>query len=119
MEQLILIAMVLLLGFINMIVRHLGQASEASTPGEEAPKAPSRVELPRAARIVTPSPPAALLPQVRAKSSPPPIRRRSAAGEDLGSRVTARRAIVTMTILGPCRAREGEPNATTLEPPGT
>ena len=121
MEQLLLIAIFLLVGLVNMLVRWLRRRAE--TPGPEArpqpgpepvlERAPSRRrELPPAARVIVPAPPPeAPVPATRRMRSPaaaPPPRPRPRAHRRLGSRADVRRAIVTMTVLGPCRARERE-----------
>jgi hypothetical protein len=117
MEQLLLIAIFLLVGLVNMLVRWLRRRAEASRPAGEAEPAPGPVpgrrrELPPAARVISPELPveAAVAParRMRPPASAPPPRRRPRAHRRLGSRADIRRAIVTMTVLGPCRARERE-----------
>ncbi len=92
-------------------------------PAERRPprsRQPSRERpTPAAARAVpprgasAPSPPARTAPPARARPEPPtvpprrPPRARSAARAALDA-AAARRAIVAMTILGPCRALEPE-----------
>lgn len=115
MEQLLLIAIFLLVGLVNMLVRWLRQRAEAARRDGEAEPAPEPVpgrrrELPPAARVIAPALPveAAVAPARRMRppaSAPPP---RPRAHRRLGSRADIRRAIVTMTVLGPCRARERE-----------
>jgi hypothetical protein len=120
MEQLLLIAIFLLVGLINLIVRRLRQRAEAPGPPAEPEAvpwpAPGRTrELPPAARVILPVPlPEPSVPAVRPMRSPapaPPARRRPRGHRRLGSRADVRRAIVTMTVLGPCRAREHESEA--------
>ena len=125
MEQLLLIAIFLLVGLINMIVRRLRQRAEEPGPPaepEEVPwPAPSRTqELPPAARVILPVPlPEPSVPAVRPMRSPAPTPRaphRPRGHRRLGSRADVRRAIVTMTVLGPCRAREHESEERTPGP---
>jgi hypothetical protein len=123
MEQLILIAIVLLVGLVNAIVRWLRQRTPTTPPPEplplpEAPSSPPRTQLPPAARLVVPANEAAV-PAVRPAPPVAPPRRVPSSRRVLGRRSELRRAIVAMTILGPCRGREGEPGLRTPGPAGS
>lgn len=125
MEQLLLIAIFLLVGLVNMLVRWLRQRSQVPRPEAEPPPGPEpargrRLELPPAARVIVPPlPPEAAVPAPRRMrpEAAPPARRRPR--PRLGSRADVRRAIVTMTVLGPCRAREHEVEVGTSSPART
>jgi hypothetical protein len=131
MEQLLLIAIFLLVGLINMIIRQLRQRAQAPGPPAEPAEpedvswpAPSRMpELPPAARVILPVPLAEpSVPAVRPMRPPapaPPALRRRRDHRRLGSRADVRRAIVAMTVLGPCRAREHESEVRTSGPAQT
>ena len=119
MEQLLLIAIFLLVGLVNVLVRWLRQRAQTSRPEAEveAEPAPGPVpgrprELPPAARVIVPQRPVeAAIPaarRMRPPASAPPPRRRPRGHRRLGTRADIRRAIITMTVLGPCRARERE-----------
>jgi hypothetical protein len=125
MEQLLLIAIFLLVGLINLIVRRLRQRAEPPVPPEEPEAAPwptpSRTqELPPAARVILPvpltEPSIPVVRPMRAPAPAPQARRRPRGHRRLGSRADVRRAIVTMTVLGPCRAREHESETRTPGP---
>jgi hypothetical protein len=129
MEQLVLIAIFLLVGFVNAIVRWLRQRA-AARRREAEPEAlpvpgpaPSRTrELPPGARVVLPPPPAEVRTPAAQRRMPalqPPVRRRPREHRRLGSRADVRRAVVMMTVLAPCRAREHEPEVGTSSPPRT
>jgi hypothetical protein len=121
MEQLILVAIFLLVGLVNAIVRWMRQRTppppEALPPPETPPRPPRTLDLPPGVRVVPA--PAVAMPAVPA--SPPVTRRRraSAARDAVGRRGELRRAIIAMTVLGPCRGREGEPGLRTPGPAGS
>lgn len=122
MEQLILLAIFLLVGLLNVVIRWLRQRADASSP-ETGSSPPPTLGLPPAARTVVPPPAQPTAPAVRAArppvSRPPQPRRRPAAGGRLHGRADLRRAIVAMTVLGPCRALEDEGNVRTPGPAAT
>src|SRR5688572_1684705 len=121
LEQILLLLLFLLVPLLPLLVRWLqrwareqqrpGRAeSRAAEPGalEESPPAPMppRVRVPGPAlppegpRKAPPAPP------------PPPVMRRAG---PLGGRAAVRKAVVAMTILGPCRGLE-DPPATNVAP---
>ncbi len=125
MEQIVLLAIFLLVGLVNAIVRWRQQSREA--PPEPAPPPPRReppprpAELPPRIRVTVPLPaasvPAARRPPVPVPAPRTPPRRRPV-HRWLGRRADVRRAIVVMTVLGPCRALEVEPGIRTPGPAG-
>jgi hypothetical protein len=124
MEQLILVAIFLLVGLVNVIVRWLRQrtpapppeAPEALPPPETRPRPPRTLDLPPGARVVPA--PAVGAPAVPAAPPGPRRRRAPAARDAVGRRSELRRAIVALTILAPCRGREGEAEVRTPGPAG-
>jgi hypothetical protein len=119
MEQLVLLALFLLAGLISAIVRWLRQRPEAPRPepDPEPTRASRTRELPRAARVRAPVPPpepAVPAPRRMPAAAPDPhARRRPRVHPRLGGHTDLRRAIVVMTVLGPCRALERESGTTT------
>jgi hypothetical protein len=124
MEQILLLAAFLLLGLINAIVRWLQRRPGTPGPEPEAPRSEPETRLPvprtrpapAAAPVharVPPREPAVSAPR-RMPSAAPDVhaRRRRRVHPRLGRRADLRRAIVVMTVLGPCRALEREPGAT-------
>ena len=135
MEQLVLLAIFLLVGLVNAILRWRKQGRRAPAPApepepeplppwpREAPPRPR--ELPPNVRVRLPAPPEAAPPAVPRPSVPvrrprpePRAVRRPPVHRWLGNRTAVRRAIVAMTLLGPCRALEREPGVRTPGPAG-
>jgi hypothetical protein len=125
MEQIVLLAFFVLVALANAIVSWLRRRKGAGRPEPEEAPAPPLPELPRlplppSARVRITPPPEALVPGVRGATpvaSPPAPRRRSARG-GLGTPADVRRAVVAMTLLGPCRALEAEREVRTSRPAG-
>jgi hypothetical protein len=113
-EQLVLVLLVLLVGLVNALIRWSRQ--RAAPPPEVPPAPPPVLDLPPAARVVVRSPEARVPTRPPAATLPGP--RRWPARRGLGTRADVRRAIVALTILGPCRAREGEAEVRTPGPAG-
>jgi hypothetical protein len=116
-EQIILLLVFILVPLLNLLVRWLKRrAREQQRPVPAGPRAAAPVEraesspapIPSRVRMIEPG-----LPRQGLRTAPPPpppqpvIRR---AGP-LGGRVAVRRAVVAMTILGPCRALEEPPSS--------
>lgn len=111
-EQILLLLLLVLVPLLNLLVRWLrrrvreGHGSEAAAR-EAQPPAP----LPPRARVIEPPLPARPArqetPPRREAAASPPVHRRMV---PLRGRAALGRAIVTMTILGPCRGLE-EPAA--------
>jgi hypothetical protein len=116
MEQLVLLAIFLLVGLVNAILRWRQQGRSAPAPETEPAHLPPRPRtLPPRVRVQLPPPPLEtaavprpLLPVPPPHPDPRP-RRRPRVHPWLGSRAAVRRAIVVMAVLGPCRALEREP----------
>lgn len=109
MEQLLLLALFLLVVFAGSLARWLKARMEAARPPETRP--PAGVTVRRPPRpLGEPAMPARTPPVTSAQPSPPPpveTRRRSPRPR-LGEGSDLRRAIVLMAVLGPCRALERE-----------
>jgi hypothetical protein len=104
----LLFLVVVLFNLISMFVSRRKQRAEA----EQAPVPPS---LPP--RLVV-APPRVEVPTPEAMPAPAPVRRAVVAARrrprrDLGGPGELRRAIVLMTVLGPCRALEDERSGST------
>lgn len=116
MESLLLLALFLLLPLIEQLVKFARRRVEAAAPGSGQSPAPipdlppaiaetGRRQLRATAR---PSPPLSAPRQDSPATVPPPARRRRRARQWLHSPAGLRRAVVLMTILGPCRALEAD-----------
>jgi hypothetical protein len=137
MEQIVLLAIFLLAGLINAIIRWRQQSGKAPTSEREPPppeRAPLPLPRPRLPRPPRPSPPHELPPGVRvhvpvpvpeepvpavrrpAVPAPRTLPQRQPVHQWLASRAAVRQTIVAMTLLGPCRALEREPGVTTPGP---
>jgi hypothetical protein len=119
MEQIFLLGLFLLVGLINVIVRWLRQRREAPRPDPdpEPTRAAKAREWPGVARVRAPVPPPdPVVPAPRRMPTAAPglhVWRRRRVHPRLGSHADLRRAIVVMTLLGPCRALERESGTTT------
>jgi hypothetical protein len=115
-EQILLLLLFVLVPLLNLLVRWLqGRAraqqrpvpaeTRAVEPGGHAERPPTR--MPPRVRVVEPTlsreEPRAMRPAPRPR---PVVVRRAG---PLGGRAAVRRAIVAMTILGPCRGLEEPP----------
>ena len=130
-EQLLVIAAIILAGLYNLLVRSLKSRQRKDAPvdatrfdenpvlvEEEADfelpadvELPSDIELPGEElierRVTLPLPPPPPVPVVFWRPAPPPpIRPRRVSRRLLTDPLDARRGIVMMTILGPCRGLE-------------
>ena len=112
LEQVLLLLLVVLVPLFNMLVRWLQRrARERQRPVPVEPQAAEPVG--RAGRPPAPMPPRVRViepahPEAGPRESPPaprprPVVRRAG---PLGGRAAVRRAVVAMTILGPCRGLE-------------
>lgn len=112
MEQLLLLALFLLVAFAGSLARWLKARMEAPPPAETRPadgvtvRGPQRPLGEPAMSVRTP-------PVAYAQPSPPsPVEtRRRAPRPRLGGPSDLRRGIVLMAVLGPCRALEHEESA--------
>jgi len=102
--QLLLVAIILLVPLLNLVVRWLQRRMQGVQPAAPAPEALGPpAHLPPRARRLEPVLPAE---GVLGAALPPPPGRRPRRLARLGGLPEIRRAVVTMTILGPCRALE-------------
>lgn len=112
-EQILLLLVFVLVPLFNLLVRWLQRrAREQQRPGPAEPRAadPMARELPAPmpprARVIEPALPREGPRQAPPASRPKPVVRRAG---PLGGRAAVRRAVVAMTILGPCRGLEEPP----------
>jgi hypothetical protein len=123
-EQLFIIAAVILAGVFDLLVRWRKSRQRKDAPAdasrydqnpvlveEEADSGlPSDIELSGEELVERgvppPLPPPARVPVVSRRPAPPPIRPRRVSRRLLVNPLDARRGIVMMTILGPCRGLE-------------
>jgi hypothetical protein len=116
-EQLVFLALFLLFALLNLIVRLFRE--RAAKPPDTAPpplrrppppRPPEPLARPAPARVAQPPAPAPVVPGPAAPAlaapAAAPARRRPRAR--LGGPRDLRRAVVLMTVLGPCRALEAE-----------
>lgn len=114
LEQLVLIAVFVLIPLLSVLGRWLRERAGKTRPRGPGPPAPVTevtpppLGLPPRARRVEPVLPAARLPRT---APPAAVDRRPRASALLGGPAGMRRAVVAMTILGPCRALEEPPPA--------
>jgi hypothetical protein len=95
MEQLLLLAAILLLALLDLIARAVRKSQAGQVPQDAEPGSGPIAEVPRPEEFpvpARPAPPRAPLPA--------PVRRPARPSLGPGD---ARRGIVLMTILGPCR----------------
>ena len=109
LEQLLLFAVLLLVPLLNFLVRRMRRHLAAGTrPGVEPDGSVTR---PRAEAVAPPIARAARARQPLRRLEPPraaaPARARRRPQVAVRSRSEARRGIVLMTVLGPCRALDG------------
>jgi hypothetical protein len=109
-EQLLLLALFLLVALASSLARWLKTRMADHLPAETRPPHGVIVRRPPhppgepATSVSTPPP----VPSVRPAPPLPAETRRGAAPSRLGDRSDLRRAIVLMAVLGPCRALERE-----------
>ena len=110
-EQLILLLVFILVPLFNLLVRWLQRrAREQRRPEPVVREEQAPTAMPPRARLIKP----ALADETRHREAAPrkappgprPVHRRTA---PLGGRAAVRRAVVAMTILGPCRGLEEPP----------
>jgi hypothetical protein len=117
-EQILLLLLFVLVPLVNLLVRWtrrraLEQQRPAST-GSRAAAPVAREALPSApmpprARVIETALPREGLRMAPPAHPPQPVIRRARA---LGGRAAVRKAVVAMTILGPCRGLEDPPSTT-------
>jgi hypothetical protein len=109
-EQLILLALFLIVGLVNFVIRWLRERQQARPPAtpdqSAAPARPPELIVRRAPVATSPE-----MPTVAPRLTPrrPVPRTRAAMHVSLDNRADLRRAIVLMTVLGPPRALEHLP----------
>jgi len=117
-EQILLLLLFVLVPLINLLVRWLRRrASELQRPVPAEPRAAEPVAreerppvpVPPRVRVIEPA-----LPREGPREAPPapPLRPVIRRAGSLGGRLAVRRAVVAMTILGPCRGLEEPPPMT-------
>ena len=117
-EQLLLLLVFVLVPLINLLVRWLRRrAGEQQRPVPAEPRAAEPVAreerppvpVPPRVRVIEPA-----LPREGPREAPPapPLRPVIRRAGPLGGRLAVRRAVVAMTILGPCRGLEEPPPMT-------
>ena len=105
--QLLILIAFILFPLINLLLRRMQRRVETQTPRDELP----RRETPRQ-RTTSTAPEIIILPTERVRapdlpeSPPPPRIGRSGKRSLFRNRRDLRRAIILMTVLGPCRAAE-------------
>ena len=115
-EQILLLLVFVLVPLFNLLVRWLqrrAREQQRSLPEPHATAADAREggppsSMPPRARVIEPVLPREG-PRRAAAAPPPPVIRRAG---PLGGRAAVRRAVVAMTILGPCRGLEETPPPT-------
>ena len=109
-EQILLLLVFVLVPLLNLLVRWLQRrAREQQRPVPAEPVAreePSPVPVPPRVPVIEP-----VLPREGPRKAPPaplprPVIRRA---RPLGGRLAVRRAVVALTILGPCRGLDERP----------
>ena len=115
-EQIFLLVVFVLVPLVNLLVRWLRhRAREHQRPGPEGSRAAAPVAreelaatpMPPRVRVIEPALPREGLRTVPLAPPPQPVIRRAA---PLGGRAAVRKAVVAMTILGPCRGLEDPPS---------
>jgi len=122
-EQILLLLLFVLVPLFNLLVRWLRRrAREQQRPIPPEPRATDPVgreerppaRMPPRARVIEPALPREGPREMRPAPRPQPVIRRAG---PLGGRAAVRRAVVAMTILGPCRGLEERPAITPARPP--
>lgn len=121
-EQILLLLLFVLVPLFNLLVRWLrrrARAQQRPVPAEPRAAEPKGREelparMPSRVRVIEPA-----RPREGPRESPPaprpqPVIRRAG---PLGGRAAVRKAVVAMTILGPCRGLEERPAITPGRPP--
>jgi hypothetical protein len=122
-EQIVLLLVFVLVPLFNLLVRWLqrrARAQQRPVPAEPRVAEP----VAREGRLPAPMPPRVrVIESARPREGPgkaPPAPRPEAVirgAGPLGGRAAVRRAIVTMTILGPCRGLDERPPTPPVRPP--
>jgi hypothetical protein len=112
-EQILVLIVFVLLPLLNWLLRRLGRRREHQPP--LPPYDPERRQPVSEPRSRAPQPARDRIQAREAPPAPAEVRRREISTNSLfRTRVEMRRAIILMTILGPCRAadasRERDPN---------
>jgi hypothetical protein len=122
-EQILLLLVFVLVPLFNLLVRWLQRrAREQQRPMPAKPSAIDPVgreerppaRMPPRVRVIEPARPREGPREPPPAPRPQPVIRRAG---PLGGRAEVRRAIVAMTILGPCRGLEERPAITPARPP--
>jgi hypothetical protein len=118
LEQLVLIAVFVLVPLLNFLVRVLGRRFGARAPAEPVPMA---VPAPSSSQRASPGVRRRTVPGRSAGASSPPDSRPAGARRrlplQLESAHAVRRAIVLMAVLGPCRGLAPPPPSMTNRAP--
>jgi hypothetical protein len=117
MEQFILLVFVVLAALVNVLVRWARQRA-ATPPRDSRPERPRPAERrarpgaePAHGDAAGPELPVAVPRRPLSAVPMPPRRQWQPVHPNLGRHADIRRAIITMTILAPCRALEKDPEA--------
>jgi hypothetical protein len=113
-EQLVLLLLFVLVPLFNVLLRWLQRrAQERPRPAPAEPRAAEpaareewRAPLPPRVRVIEPALPREEPREPRPAPRPRPVVRRAG---PLGGPAAVRRAVIAMTILGPCRGLEEPP----------
>jgi len=108
-EQLILLALFVLVPLVNLLARWVRRRTEpGERPPEEAKQEPEPVPFRLPPRILVPTPvePRRVEPPRPAAPTPPPGLRRRGPMLQLSGPADVRRAVMLMAVLGPCRGLE-------------
>ena len=122
-EQIILLLVFILVPLLNLLVRWLKRrAREQPRPVPTEPRAAEPVA--RKEWLPAPMPPrVGMIEPALSRKGPrqvppaPPLQPVIRRAGPLGGRAAVRRAVVAMTILGPCRGLEERPPAAPVRPP--
>jgi hypothetical protein len=122
-EQILLLLLFVLVPLFSLLVRWLQRrAREQQRPMPAEPSATEPVgreerlpaRLPPRVRVIEPARPREGPRETPPAPRPQPVIRRAG---PLGGRAAVRKAVVAMTILGPCRGLEERPAITPTRPP--
>ena len=121
LEQILVVAVLVLAPLLNVLVRVLRRRFAGPAPpesGPEAPEAPARVRMVSSALGAQRGQAGGIPPSVPQPPLTEVLRPRRRPKVRIGSAREARRGIVLMAVLGPCRGlepprlmRRGQPNA--------
>lgn len=115
MEQWLFFAIFVAIGLFNLLGRWLKrrmqeQARQNAPPEPPAPRFPEVEirEIPAPRRMPAAPPPEPVVPPVRVPARRSAVREIARVPTRLGGQTDLRRAIVLMSVLGPCRGLESE-----------